>query len=223
MNYLNKYYKKYDPLRLDLGSGLYPKEGFVGIDNFIGIKSQTLTPESVDKSELNVLQHDLSEGIPFETNSVDEIVTSHFLEHCNFLDKIFEEMHRVLKNNCKLEILVPYANSAEGTYPGHNIFFTEKWFEENLVFNKLFDIKEFIFHESEYYSQYKRKINKIFTFDEARLFLFNCCHQMQIIAVCKKDNMTDKPLKSDIKYSSVNNHGFIRKVINKVGIKLSYR
>lgn len=203
MTYLNGYYKHLNSLKLDLGSGLYPKENFIGIDNFVGIKSQTLRPESIDRSKLNVIQHNLEEGIPFESDSIDEIVTSHFLEHCTALDRLFEGVHRVLKDNRVFEIIVPYANSAEGMYPGHNVFFTEDWFLKNLTFNNLFEIKEIIFYESEHYSRHKDKISKFLSFEEARLFLFNCCWQMQIISVCNKGEKHTDNCRHNIKYKAV--------------------
>lgn len=203
MIYLNECYGHLNHLKLDLGSGLYPKAGFIGIDNFVGIKAQTLEPESVDISKLNVIRHNLNEGIPFDSDSVDEIVTSHFLEHCPALDKVFEETHRVLKDKRIFEIIVPYANSAEGMYPGHNLFFTEDWFLKNILFNKFFEIKEITFYESEHYAKHKDKIRKYFSFDEARLFLFNCCWQMQIVSTCNKSKTFVDNRSRDIKYGVV--------------------
>lgn len=191
MQYLNKVYNL-DSLKLDLGSGTNPKEGFIGIDNFVGIKSQHINPETVDTSKVSVIQHDLSAGIPFESDSIEEVYSAHFLEHFpdeNALYFIFEEVHRVLKDNCQLEIIVPYANSAEGMYAGHKVFFTEKWFQLNIVFNKLFTIREIHFWPSEYYMQNRERINKFLTFDEARLFLFNCCNTMRIISLKKGGNV----------------------------------
>lgn len=219
MVYLNDYFGNESPLKLDLGSGIYPKIGFIGVDNFVGIRSQTLTPELIDKSALNVIQHNLEEGIPFDNDSINEIVTSHFLEHCVALDKIFDEVHRVLKEDCTFEIFVPYANSAEGMYPGHNIYFTEKWFLNNLQFNKLFKIKEIIFYESDYYHDHKEIINKFFTFDEARIFLFNCCWQMQVISICNKNNLSAG---NDVIYKYVSYNGKLSSQLKKISNK-AYR
>ncbi len=208
--YLNYYFQQKKTICLDLGCGICPKEGFVGIDNFEGIKAQTLTPESCDMDNLNIIQHDLSSGIPFDSNTITEIITSHYLEHNENLDYLFEEIYRVLKKKSKFEIIIPYANSAEGMYPGHNIFFTEKWFKNSLVFNKYFNIKEFIFYETDEYSKKKKKINKFFSFNEARVLLFNCCNQLQIISY-KKDQEEMKNLQAKIHYKHVTLDG---KVIN---------
>jgi hypothetical protein len=49
VDYLNKYYTHLKNLKIGLGSGINPKEGFIGIDNFIGIKVQTITPNIINK------------------------------------------------------------------------------------------------------------------------------------------------------------------------------
>lgn len=188
MTSLNAHYKHLESLKLDLGCGPHPKKDFIGIDSFVGQRAYDLDSESIDKLKLSVIQHDIEECIPFESDSVDEIVTGHFLEHCARLDRVFDEVHRVLKDNRVFEIIVPYATSAEGMFPGHSIFFTEDWFLKNLQFNTLFNIEEIIFYESEHYARRKEKLTKIFSFDEARVFLFNVCYQMQIISKCVKNN-----------------------------------
>lgn len=56
------------PLRLDLGSGPRPKEGFHGVDVVSGVSRYC---------------HDLCSGErwPFDDDSVDELHSSHFIEH----------------------------------------------------------------------------------------------------------------------------------------------
>lgn len=74
------------PLRLHLGCGRNPKEGFINIDMY--------DIPGVD------LVHDLSKfPWPFEDNSVDEIFSSHFLEHFSGSDfsLIMQECYRILK------------------------------------------------------------------------------------------------------------------------------
>lgn len=218
-HYLNNNYQHIKKLKIDIGSGINPKNGFIGIDNFVGIKSQTIKPEDVDISKISVIRHDLNTGIPFETNSVHEVVASHFLEHVINLEYLLEEVHRVLQDGHMFEIFVPYANSAEGMYPGHNIFFTEKWFLNNITFNKLFDIKKIIFYESDYYQKHKRAINKVFTFDQARLFLFNCCWQMQIICSKKPDDASWSNHIHDIEYQVVSYDGPIVRDMKRISNK----
>jgi hypothetical protein len=78
------------PIKLDLGCGPNPREGFVGMD------ALTFGKENIVKHDLRVTPW------PFEDNSVSEANCSHVLEHLtNFGDKwervrFFNELHRVL-------------------------------------------------------------------------------------------------------------------------------
>ena len=57
----------------------------------------------------NIVVHDLSKGIPFDTNSVDAVYHSHFLEHLdrNTAQQLLLEVKRVLKPNGIHRIVVP--------------------------------------------------------------------------------------------------------------------
>jgi hypothetical protein len=176
--------KKYDPLNkglhLDLGCGYYKPPGFVGIDNLTGHASQI-----ENKQNLPDIFMDLnSEKIPFENNSCIEIRASHFIEHSN-LDHIFSEAWRLLRQGGILDFTVPYANSAEGMFPGHTIFLTEKFFYENLHFQNHFQITKEVYKESSDYKTLPDNIKKIFPFDIARKHLFNACSEMQIVSIPK--------------------------------------
>lgn len=83
------------PLKLDLGCGGAKKKGFIGIDAILG--------PGVD------IKHNIEEGIPFPDNSVDEIYTSHFLEHVQNrkVPFVLKECARVLKAKGKVRIEVP--------------------------------------------------------------------------------------------------------------------
>lgn len=82
-------------IKLDLGCGGAKRKGFLGIDVILG--------PGVD------LEHNLLEGIPFKTKTVDEIYSSHFLEHLPDGKIVFliSECARVLKKEGKIEIEVP--------------------------------------------------------------------------------------------------------------------
>ncbi len=91
-------------MKLDIGAGKNPREGF----------------EACDKIAFDGVKHVFDAGNdkwPFEDNSVDEVHSSHFLEHLtNFNDKwerihFFNEMYRVLKHGGKATIIVPHWNS----------------------------------------------------------------------------------------------------------------
>ncbi len=113
-------------LRLNLGCGNQPKQGFRGVDLHAG--------EHVD------VVHDLNQfPYPFEPDSVDEIWMFHVLEHLPDTCRVMEEIHRILRRGATADIFVPYYNSV-GAYtdPTHVRFFTLQtldYFEEGSKFS----------------------------------------------------------------------------------------
>lgn len=177
MEYFNAKFSP--PMRLDLGCGAFKRAGYIGIDNYA---SETQWHDHESKIDIN---WDLSQGIPFEDSSVDAIYTSHFLEHVN-MDFLLREMFRVAKPGTEIHIVVPYANSAEGMYPGHTNFLTEKYFEKNTLFQKHFKEIEYRFDPTEEWnSGHLQEWFKI-PFDVARVFMFNVCRQMHILCKPRK-------------------------------------
>jgi len=85
-------------LKLDLGCGPNPKEGFVGVD------VRDFGQEIVC---------DLRDRWKWEDNSVDEVYCSHFVEHLTATERIHfaNELYRVLKPGAKAEIIVPHWSS----------------------------------------------------------------------------------------------------------------
>ncbi len=162
---------------VDLGCGYYKYPGSIGIDNGVGFAAQHAKPDNLPDIFMD-LNHN---PLPFDENSIDEVRSSHFLEHSDVMH-IIRESHRVLKSGGKFICTVPYANSAQGMYPGHSIFFTELWFKENLIFNDLFKIESFSFKPSPYWMRIPWILRKLIPFKLARIFLFNACHEMTLIA-----------------------------------------
>lgn len=84
------------PLKLDLGCGPNKREGFIGVDAlpFDGKVDQVL---------------DLRKPWPWKDGSVDEVHTSHFLEHLTNNERVhfFNELYRVLRAEAKASIIVP--------------------------------------------------------------------------------------------------------------------
>lgn len=105
-------------------------------------------------------------AIPFQDESCAEIVSSHFLEHSN-LDHIINESFRLLRPKGTFLFVVPYANSAEGMYPGHSIFLTEKWFQQNMNFNEKFKIVKIKYTPSEHWRQVPWCVRLVTPFDLA--------------------------------------------------------
>lgn len=83
-------------LRLDLGCGPNPAQGFLGVDK--------IAFKGVGKVM------DLAKGNwPWTDNSVDEVVSNHFLEHLDGAERIvfFNELGRVMKPGAKATIRTP--------------------------------------------------------------------------------------------------------------------
>lgn len=81
-------------IRLDIGSGDTPREGFIGVDLYA-------EGEGIIKAPMGAL--------PYEDESVDEIYSSHALEHSGKYEivPILAEWWRVLKYDARLTIEVP--------------------------------------------------------------------------------------------------------------------
>jgi SAM-dependent methyltransferase len=175
---LSKYADPGGKVRVDLGCGFYKPAGFIGIDNFAGSAAQI-----PDGGNLPDIVMDLNRcRTPLPDGCCVEVRASHFLEHSD-LDRTFEEVHRLLDPEGVFLFVVPYANSAEGMYPGHSIFLTEKFFHNNLKFQRLFRILTEEYKPSEDYAALPEAVRRqLPPFDLARKFLFNVCSEMTITA-----------------------------------------
>ena len=75
--------------------------------------------------------HDLNMlPLPFTNNYFDEIILSHIIEHMDNVYPFFEEIHRVLKPNGVVDIVVPHYT--DWTYwrdPGHKLHFNSYSFD----------------------------------------------------------------------------------------------
>lgn len=88
------------PLRLDLGAGTRPKEGFVAVDSRAFAETHIVC--------------DLGKEVwPWDQNTVDEVHCSHMVEHLKPAERIHfaNELHRVLKPGAKATIITPHAFS----------------------------------------------------------------------------------------------------------------
>jgi len=168
-------------LKLDLGSGYVKPDGFVGIDDLTGAAAQFADEERAPDVFLDLNRDEL----PFAEDSCIEVRASHFLEHSD-LDHIFDQAFRVLREGGTFFFVVPYANSAQGMFPGHHIFLTERFFHENLHFQRLFRIVKEEFFPSDVWDALPAAVKELMPFDQARLVLFNVCHQMGIWATPRK-------------------------------------
>jgi SAM-dependent methyltransferase len=169
-------------IRIDLGCGYVKPEGFIGLDDLSGSGAQFPSEERAPDVFLDLN----TAPLPFAESSCCEVRCSHFLEHSN-LDHIFDEVFRVLAPGGIFLFVVPYANSAEGMYPGHHIFLTERFFEENLHFQRLFTISREEYTPTAIWESLPEQVRELLPFDQARKVLFNVCNQMLIWAEPRKD------------------------------------
>jgi len=81
-----------EPLRINLGCGPMKYEGWTNVDF-----DEKYNPEVIADAR----------ALPFEDNTVDELYSSHLLEHFGYEEPVLEEWHRVLRPGGKITIVVP--------------------------------------------------------------------------------------------------------------------
>lgn len=106
------------PLKLDLGCGKNPREGFIGVDS--RPFGQQIVLDLVKRRKGVEQYHtlgapesdgyDLFEKWPWKDNSVTEAHASHFVEHLTGPERVHfaNELHRVLKPDGKATVIVPH-------------------------------------------------------------------------------------------------------------------
>ena len=94
-------------MKLHLGCGCVKKEGWINVDSQARVNPDVVT--------------DLSQfPWPFESNSADEIYSSHVFEHIVDAVGVMNECFRILKPGGTLEVIVPFAMTyAHMTDPTH--------------------------------------------------------------------------------------------------------
>ena len=105
------------PLRIDIGCGKTTPEGWEGVD-------------AIDFGQKHV--HDIRKGLPWlEDNSVDEVRSSHFVEHLTGAERIpfFNELHRVMKPKATALIVTPnWSHSCAYGDPTHQWPPMSEWY-----------------------------------------------------------------------------------------------
>ena len=83
-------------MKLNIGSGSKRYDGYINIDNDAGSNPDYVVNLETDR-------------LPFEDNSVDEVIAHHILEHLG--DGFFhclQELYRVCKNGAIIDVRVPH-------------------------------------------------------------------------------------------------------------------
>ena len=114
---------KLDYLKLNIGCGHRPFPDMINLD--------------YDKSCYPDVVRDINEGLPFDDNKIDEIYTSHVIEHVKDIFFFMYEIWRVSKNKAIVNIICPNCSFLPyAIQPDHlrfiNWSFFERWRPEHI-------------------------------------------------------------------------------------------
>jgi len=106
--------------KLHIGCGWNKINGFVNID-----KSPEVKPDLVV---------DIEKGLPFPDNSFEYIYSSHCLEHVRpqYWKNLLNEISRIAKDECILELRLPFDNMGQRTNADHYRTFSWGSFDQFL-------------------------------------------------------------------------------------------
>jgi len=102
---LKKSFDKLSGKILDFGCGSSPYKSLIKYDEYTRVDFENES-HPVGNSVIDVFYD--GSTLPFQDNSFDSILCTEVLEHIPNLDKILKELHRVLKQNGKILISVPF-------------------------------------------------------------------------------------------------------------------
>jgi len=103
-------------MKLNIGCGNKKYEGYINVDINPRCKPDKIV--------------DMERRLPFKSNTFDEVIAEHIIEHISDTEKIMREIWRVCKNNAIVKITVPhYKTEAAFADPTHKKFFAEGTFE----------------------------------------------------------------------------------------------
>ncbi len=137
--------QNYVPFMLDLGCGNKKRPGTVGVDYNARVDGD--------------ISHDLNcFPYPFESGSVDRVYIDNCLEHLDSPMSVMEEIHRILKSEGEVKVIVPYFRSPSAFHdPTHKTFYTIESFSyydpEHPIHRRYdytkahFKVEKIVFHE----------------------------------------------------------------------------
>ena len=107
--------------KLHIGCGWDKRKGFVNID-----KAKEVGPDVVV---------DVEKGLPFKDNSFEYIYSEHALEHIRpqYWSFVLNEISRVAKHGCILELKLPFDNTGQRTNADHYRTFSWNSFDQFIV------------------------------------------------------------------------------------------
>ena len=82
-------------MKLNVGGGFQKMDGYMNVD--------------IHQTGITDIVHDIEKKLPFENETVDEIYSSHSLEHCsmNAVPEMLKDWNRVLRLDGRIHIIVP--------------------------------------------------------------------------------------------------------------------
>lgn len=115
--------------KLNLGCGASIFSEFLNIGYWVDLEKDMLYKEPTGIPGTYLLNHDLSNGIPVEDESIELIYNSHFLEHLDIKQALnfLKECNRVIQPGGLMRILVPDIESFIKAYVEKNDFFFESY------------------------------------------------------------------------------------------------
>jgi predicted SAM-dependent methyltransferase len=133
-------FKKYN---LGCGTHIYPE--YLNIGYWSDLDPGGLYKDLNGTKNTYMLNHNLTNGIPAEDNSLDLVYHSHMLEHLSYIEgiKFMRECHRVLKPGAKMRILVPDLEIWIKAYTDNNVFFFNEY--KKILDDNIYTTKASIF------------------------------------------------------------------------------
>lgn len=109
---MRRFPKYKEPIQLNIGSGNDFRKNFINIDN---------------RNVNGNMVWDVRDGLPFPDESVENIFSSHFIEHLDEdeVTEFIHEMFRVLKPGGLIEVWCPHASTHGAVFPGHKSLWHE--------------------------------------------------------------------------------------------------
>ena len=107
--------------RLNLGCGTELLDGYLNIDKERLFYQDNFMCLSLGNCTL-----------PFENNSIEQVVSSHFLEHLDGeeIQHLIKELYRVCENGAIITFLCPYYKSPTAYRPFHQQYISETFFDD---------------------------------------------------------------------------------------------
>ncbi len=111
-------------MRLNIGCGNKAIDGYIGVDKF-----QCDAVDYICDIE--------NEKLPFEDSSVDAIMMDNVIEHIGDIPKVINELIRVSRKGCVIEIITPHFSALSSwidpTHIHHLSYFSFDHFEKDSV------------------------------------------------------------------------------------------